>query len=235
MYGWNYNLSGAAEHFWSNFPVFVTAIFVAGLCGIIVGFERESRGKPAGLRTLVLICIGSAIYVQMSVFMTEKFGDPSRIAAQIVSGIGFLGAGAIFQQTQRGYIAGLTTAASIWTTAAIGMLAGYQKYIFAVIAALLVVLSLRVLRSVEKRVFHSRRVEGRCIFFISRKGKTEWRLRGQLEEHMLQPPEYRFKKALENEEKADGMLELDFNPKNKNHRGFLADIADWKEVTEIRK
>lgn len=116
--------------FWEfllSLPNFLAVMVVAIFCGILIGLERESRGKPAGVRTLVLICLGSAIFVQISKMISGNFGDPSRVAAQVVSGIGFLGAGAIIQQSDRGYIAGLTSAASIWVTAAVGMIVVVQN------------------------------------------------------------------------------------------------------------
>ena len=95
---------------------------VAVLCGGIVGAERERREKPAGLRTLILVCLGSALFTMASFIFNTASGDSGRVAAQIVTGIGFLGAGAILHG--RGMVSGMTTAATIWVMAAIGMLAG---------------------------------------------------------------------------------------------------------------
>lgn len=95
------------------------AAFVAGA---IVGLERERRDKPAGLRTLVLVCLGSAVFTMVSFVFTTTTGDSGRVAAQIVTGVGFLGAGAILHS--RGGVSGMTTAAIIWMTAAIGLTVG---------------------------------------------------------------------------------------------------------------
>jgi putative Mg2+ transporter-C (MgtC) family protein len=97
-------------------------VFVAVLCGSLVGAERERREKPAGLRTLILVCLGSTIFTMASLIFNTASGDSGRVAAQIVTGIGFLGAGAILHG--RGMVSGMTTAATIWVMAAIGMLAG---------------------------------------------------------------------------------------------------------------
>lgn len=97
-------------------------IAVAFACGAIVGIERERQDKPAGLRTIMLICVGSATFTVASVSPALSFNEPARIAAQIVTGVGFLGAGAIMRE--RHAITGLTTAATIWTTAAIGLVVG---------------------------------------------------------------------------------------------------------------
>lgn len=87
--------------------------------GAAIGAERETRGKAAGFRTMTLICFGSTLFTMASVKLTEDIGDPSRVAAQIVTGVGFLGAGAIMRDGPR--VSGLTTAATIWITAALGM------------------------------------------------------------------------------------------------------------------
>src|SRR6476646_4887224 len=92
-------------------------ILVSALCGGLIGLERELKNKPAGIKTNMLICLGSSLYTSVSILIAmnpsgEIQGDPSRLAAQIVSGIGFLGGGAIMQS--RGSIQGLTTAATIW-------------------------------------------------------------------------------------------------------------------------
>jgi putative Mg2+ transporter-C (MgtC) family protein len=96
-------------------------VMVALVCGAIVGGERERREKPAGLRTLMLVCLGSAIFTMAGYSFTSATGDSGRVAAQIVTGIGFLGAGVIMHG--RGSTSGTTTAATIWVTAAIGMMA----------------------------------------------------------------------------------------------------------------
>jgi putative Mg2+ transporter-C (MgtC) family protein len=115
-------------HTWMSRPwVHIVLIFISAVCGGIVGSERERREKPAGLRTLMLVCLGSAIFTTAGYAFTTSTGDSGRVAAQIVTGIGFLGAGVILHG--RGTISGTTTAATIWVTAAIGMLAatGYAS------------------------------------------------------------------------------------------------------------
>lgn len=108
-------------------------LLLAALLGGIIGAEREWRNKEAGLRTNILITIGSALFTLMSIELTDgRTGDTSRVAAQIVTGIGFLGAGAIMR-TDAG-IQGLTTAATIWVNAAIGIAVGGGEYHLAFIA-----------------------------------------------------------------------------------------------------
>jgi putative Mg2+ transporter-C (MgtC) family protein len=134
------------------------------LCGGLIGLERELKNKPAGIKTNMLICLGSCLYTSVSVFIstslagsTGHFGDPARIAAQIVSGIGFLGGGTIIQS--RGSIQGLTTAATIWVVAAIGICIGLGYINVAVFSAAVVILMLVAANAFEDRIL------GRTLLF----------------------------------------------------------------------
>jgi len=123
---------------------------LAILLGGIVGLEREVSGKPAGLRTNILICVGAALFTTLSFTMSLGRGDPARVAAQILPGVGFIGAGTILHT--RGAVTGLTSAATIWVVAAIGMALGAGAYMEAIGATLLVVAVLQGLRHVERLV-----------------------------------------------------------------------------------
>lgn len=105
-------------------PIAATLLVICAMtCGTLLGLERRKRHKPAGLRTMSLICVGSAIFTLTSIIMAEDgTADRGRIAAQVVTGVGFLGAGAIIREGTN--IIGLTTGATIWTSAAIGVLIG---------------------------------------------------------------------------------------------------------------
>jgi putative Mg2+ transporter-C (MgtC) family protein len=124
-------------------------IVLAALLGGIIGLEREIRRKPAGLRTNMFICIGSALFTILSDQLAGKYGtgDHTRIAAQIISGIGFLGAGAIIRE--RGTVVGLTTAATIFSVASIGMAVGGGLYVTAIFACLLILILLVVVGWLE--------------------------------------------------------------------------------------
>lgn len=125
-------------------------LLIAILAGGGIGLERELRGKPAGLRTNILICVGSALLMDLSMRVAIQYGgDPGRIAAQVVTGIGFLGAGTILHT--RGTITGLTSAATIWVVAAIGLTAGGGFYFEALAATVTVMIVLRGLGWVEGR------------------------------------------------------------------------------------
>src|SRR2546425_3676314 len=120
---------------------------LATLFGGAIGLERELGGKPAGLRTNILICIGSVLYTKLSFTMAAGNADPTRIAAQIVTGVGFIGAGTILHA--RGAVVGLTSAATIWVVAAIGVALGATFYSEAAVTTLLVLVVLRGLGSVR--------------------------------------------------------------------------------------
>jgi putative Mg2+ transporter-C (MgtC) family protein len=129
-------------------------LIVAAALGLAVGFEREIHGHPAGLRTHMLVAVGSALFTVLSAYAfgagTDPNIDPTRIAAQIVSGIGFLGAGAILKDGI--VIRGLTTAASLWATAAVGMAAGAGEHIIAAVATGVVVVSLWPINALAERL-----------------------------------------------------------------------------------
>jgi len=116
-------------------------LLLAAALGAIIGYQRERAGKPAGLRTHMLISIGSALFTVASVSGFTGTVDPTRIAAGIVTGIGFLGAGAILHR-EGGIVAGLTTAATIWVSAAIGLAAGAGQYLISTVATGLVLIVL---------------------------------------------------------------------------------------------
>jgi len=134
------------------------ALLVASALGAAIGLERELSGKPAGFRTNLLICLGSTLLTHISTLVGEVGGlgaDPGRISAQIVSGVGFLGAGTIIQA--RGSVTGLTTAATLWVVAAIGIAVGTGAYVEAVGTTALVLLALWVLGKVEGRLVRAKR------------------------------------------------------------------------------
>ena len=125
-------------------------LLLAVLFGGAIGLERELSGKPAGLRTNILICIGATFFTVLSLHLAATRGDPGRVAAQILPGIGFIGAGTILHM--RGAVTGLTSAATLWVVAAIGMGLGSGAYAEAVGATLLVLVVLAGLRPVERLV-----------------------------------------------------------------------------------
>lgn len=151
-------------------------LLLSMLLGGAVGWERESRRQPAGLRTHILICLGSTLLMITSIFIPQTFqnfqnGDPSRIAAQVVSGIGFLGAGAIFRLGTN--VKGLTTAATIWVVAAIGLTVGAGVYAGALIGTLFILFVLTTLSKIEKKYFPVIHFKTFQLHFGSTKIETE--------------------------------------------------------------
>jgi putative Mg2+ transporter-C (MgtC) family protein len=137
---------------------FLPRVLVALLIGVLVGIEREYRGKLAGIKTNSLICVAAAVFTATSILMTSygqsvdaANSDPTRIVAQIVSGIGFLGAGAIFKANNK--IEGLTTAAVVWAVSALGIMVGCGIYLSSIIIAILFIVFLAVVSVLERRFF----------------------------------------------------------------------------------
>ncbi len=138
----------------------VTKLLLASVLGALIGLEREVHGRPAGFRTHLLVSLGSCLFTIISIDFYRIYGnfsgtapvgvDPGRIAAQVVSGIGFLGAGAIIRE--KASIRGLTTAACLWVAAAIGLSCGVGRYAPAIVVTLLAFASLLLLKKVENRI-----------------------------------------------------------------------------------
>lgn len=132
-------------------------IIYAAFLGGMIGWERENKDQDAGLRTYMAVAVGSCAF---SIISQQALGDPSRIASQVVTGIGFIGAGVILQV--RGHVQGLTTAATIWATAAVGMASAFGLYLLAGLCAVLIVgmLSLNNLpgwnRITKKKIIHTK-------------------------------------------------------------------------------
>jgi len=139
----------------------ILSIVIAALLGGAIGLEREYRSKEAGFRTHFLVGLGSGLFMVLSLYGFEDFigiqgiqRDPSRIAAQVVSGIGFIGAGCII--FQKNAVKGLTTAAGLWVTSAIGMAAGAGMYLLSVVATALVLLCLEGSDFIHHKIFHEK-------------------------------------------------------------------------------
>ena len=142
---------------------FILRIFCAAVLGGLIGLEREYRAKEAGFRTHFLVALGSAVFMIVSAYgfsdvhmdgMTSRW-DVSRIAAQVVSGIGFIGAGTIIFRKAENIVSGLTTAAGLWVTAAIGLACGGGMYVLSIATTLMVLLGLEAfnffLRKIDKK------------------------------------------------------------------------------------
>jgi putative Mg2+ transporter-C (MgtC) family protein len=143
-----------------TFAVALFRIVLAMICGGLIGVERLIHGRAAGMRTHILVCIGSALTVMTGLYVTELIdaaSDPMRIGAQVISGIGFLGVGTILVKGNS-EVTGLTTAAGLWTTAAIGLAIGAGFYSGAIIATFVSFLAVVVLGRMEILMMHKRRM-----------------------------------------------------------------------------
>ncbi len=126
----------------------VLRLLLATALGAIIGYQRERAAKPAGLRTHILICAGAALFTIVSIYGFGAAGDTSRVAAGVVAGIGFLGAGAILRRGE-GVVEGLTTAATIWSVAAIGLAAGAGLYLLSAVTTGVILIVLLLPRSIR--------------------------------------------------------------------------------------
>lgn len=138
---------------------FIIRLLLAVILGGVIGYERESHSKEAGLKTHILVCVGSALIMIVSQYgFSEVLGtyvnvDPSRIAAQVVSGIGFLGAGVIFKDNSS--IKGLSTAAGVWCVAAIGLVVGSGMYILGVCSTIIILIVFSVLSRIGRKFYNN--------------------------------------------------------------------------------
>lgn len=142
-----------------DYDVFIR-VGMACLFGGLIGIERESVNRPAGFRTHMLVCLGASIVMLSNLYLLKEYGhlvnvDPGRYGAQVISGIGFLGAGTIIKE---GFsVRGLTTAASLWTVACIGLVIGAGHYNLAIFSTLMVLLILETFSRIEKKYQRSKR------------------------------------------------------------------------------
>ncbi len=139
-----------------NIYTSILKLVVSFILGVIIGIERQSRRRDAGIRTFTLICVGSTVAMLVSIWIPQTYsdfqnGDPGRIAAQVLTGIGFLGAGAIIRG--HGSIQGLTTAACIWMMSAVGLAVGAGMYVEAIIATVFTLFILLIMEQFERKFF----------------------------------------------------------------------------------
>lgn len=144
---------------WNDLLDIAVRILLAVVLGGLVGWEREYRHRPAGLRTHILVCVGAALVMLISQSMVRRLGgetiDPTRLGAQVISGIGFLGAGTIIR-TGVSSVKGLTTAATLWTTSCIGLAVGSGAYGIAILATLAILFALVGIRGLDARLRRQR-------------------------------------------------------------------------------
>lgn len=204
-------------------------VIASTICGAIIGLERTSRDKPAGVRTVILICLGSTIFTLVSLLLASRSAtaDPARLAAQIIPGIGFLGAGAIIRS--RGTIVGLTTGATIWAVAAVGVTLGAGYIAAGLVCTALILLVLTTAKRMEWLI------SGRCtygdavVIYRSDNGKTWPRLQTILDNYRVPVDKVIHDRRDENTRSFRASLCV----AHREHRSVLSEIAGIPEVLEI--
>ena len=220
------------DSLFADLPVLLFRAGVAVLCGGIFGIERELRHKPAGFRTNISICLGAALYMIISARIAAAAGpeymtDPGRVAAQVVTGIGFLGAGTIIRA--RGHVIGLTSAAMIWLVAAIGLFVGAGYPMSAFILTVLTVLTLTLLGTWERRLL------GKCIVRECRvqvggdPGEVRQRIERALRIQRMPLEGLRLHRGAA----GASLLTFPVCSNHPAHRGFLAELWEIDQVTEV--
>ncbi len=221
------------DRFISILPLFLLRGGFAVLCGAIIGIERERRGKPAGFRTNTLICFGSALYMLVSEFIISQFGgqsvDPTRIAAQVVTGIGFLGAGTIIQA--RGTITGLTSAATIWVVAGIGLLIGAGFPWLGLLCTLLVLVTLVGLGKIEPKLLGKCQFVSCDIIFVDDGGRTRAEMAGIFSENDVDFAKLDITKV----DHHTSRLRFNYCMKHPSHHRFLAELWRTAGIIEVTR
>ncbi|MEK7393535.1 MAG: MgtC/SapB family protein [Fibrobacterota bacterium] len=206
----------------------IVLVLCSVACGLLIGAERETKKKPAGLRTITLICVGSTLFTFASILIAGEWADRTRIAAQVVTGVGFLGAGAILQH--RGTIIGLTTGATIWTAAAIGVLVGGGYGAAGLVLTLLVVGLLIVEQRIEDWILGACRYTHVQVAYQTDNGKTRVRLLRVLDEFRI--PDSAWEVAAE----ADlEVADIQYCHFHQQHRAILLEIVNLPGIVEIRR
>jgi putative Mg2+ transporter-C (MgtC) family protein len=205
-------------------------ILLSAACGVVIGMERERHDKPAGPRTLALIAVGSTIFTLVSLLLAAKkaTADPARLAAQILPGIGFLGAGAIIQA--RGTVVGLTTGATIWAVAAVGVTVGSGYAVAGVGFTVLILFMLTFMRRLERTVVGACRLHRTTVTYRPERGKTRPRLQAILDEHRVAEASVSPGAGAEDEHTLQAWICL----AHREHRTALRDIAELPEVVALQ-
>ncbi|MBI5813995.1 MAG: MgtC/SapB family protein [Nitrospinae bacterium] len=168
----------------------VLKLLISALFGAFIGIERQIRGRQAGFRTQLLVCFGSCLFTIISIRAYEIYGtvtDPGRIAAQIITGIGFLGAGAILKTGN--LVRGLTTAASLWVVSAVGMAVGFGEYLLAAVATAIAIANLVLLKYFESALAQ----ENYADILIKTSGDEELDVRAIVKEFGIKAVENKYR------------------------------------------
>jgi putative Mg2+ transporter-C (MgtC) family protein len=225
--GWRWlgDVRGVLSPPWSE----ILLIAVSFVCGGLVGAERERQDKPAGLRTLVLICVGSTVFTVASLLPSLAGHEPARIAAQIVTGVGFLGAGSILRD--RHGITGLTTAATVWATAAVGIVVGAGYAIGGLALSATILLTLVFVRRIETLLGGGCEPWRVLVVYRPEGGRTLARLLATIDEGRGPRVEVEAARPAHDGREA---LPIAVCAKHREHRALLAALAELHQVDELR-
>lgn len=209
-------------------------VITAIVCGGLIGLERELKNKSAGLKTNILICLGSALYTIVSLLVSQVFtetgqlGDPARIAAQIVPGIGFIGAGAIMQS--RASIMGLTTAATIWVVAAIGICIGAGYPLVAVVFTITVLFTLLAIDRFERKFIGHTGSHALEIVYEDENGATRSHINQVMSNCEILIDDFDI-----SQEDDQFVLRVQYTNSNAVHRRLIMDLWGVKGIKEVRQ
>lgn len=218
----------------------VMRLVLAGVLGGVVGFEREQHNRPAGFRTHILVCVGATLIMMVSIYTftgpegdISRGADTARIAAQVVSGVGFLGAGTILRQGST--IRGLTTAASLWVVAGIGLAVGGGFYLGAFTATAVVMISLYMLGNIEKVIARKRRLKELWVHVVDSPGQlatiSSLIADKNINIHKVEMTEPDYLESYQTE--VIGITFLLKMPTNLDENQFLSEVMDTEGVIEI--
>jgi putative Mg2+ transporter-C (MgtC) family protein len=205
---------------------YLLRLLVAVVVGGLIGIEREYKGKPAGMRTNILMCLGSALIMILSIEVAREAGppaDPGRIAAQVVTGVGFLGAGTIIRS--RVSVAGLTTAATVWFVAALGLAIGAGRFVIAGAGTALMIITLTALTGVEHRMAIMRQLH---VLRLRVKGKQLDRFREVLRRNRITAEDLDIKHHAE-----DVQIDIEYIALEKKHAALVESLEELDDVEVI--
>jgi len=207
----------------------ILKLILATALGGLIGLERESSKKPAGFRTNILICLGSAMMMILSGLLLKdkpaSMGDLTRIAAGVITGIGFMGAGTIIQS--RGMVIGLTTAAGLWAVAVLGLVIGSGYYLFAVIFAAIIIITLFILGKIEAE--HIKKDTYRYTVKADPSKKVLLDIKKiALHEGI------KFKEISHKKEGPLNLISFAFEASDENEQTFYKSLTDLKDIKELK-
>ena len=212
----------------------IVVVLCSVACGMMVGAERQFKQKPAGARTLTLICVGSTLFTLASILIAGETADRTRITAQVVTGVGFLGAGAIIRN--RGTIVGLTTGATIWTVAAIGVLVGGGYAAAGLVLTALVVGMLVLVQRLERGVLGRCRFSTCTVVYDPDRGKTRVRILRILDEFRIPDESWEVAPVAPGTGEGDReVMEIRYCHFHHGHRALLYEIVNVPLIDEVRR